>query len=246
MQYPTFITTRDRLKNLDLLIGWLESIGQEEIYLVDNASTYPPLLEYFEGTPHTVLPVNGNLGNQSPWKCGFVERYAKDRYFVVTDPDVLPVEWCPDDAFDCFHHTLESKRQKYGAASRSVPRKVGFSIYAEDIPDYYHRKEMVERVRVQGQRPGRLIPSTGNAFYESGLDGFMAMYAPNQAHTQKAWRSVRHQARHISWYDDVANPDEDLAYYLANVNQDLVSWTRQKLAPGVIGAYNLAKKRQSR
>ncbi|MGZ7005961.1 MAG: hypothetical protein ACXVLX_10200, partial [Ilumatobacteraceae bacterium] len=41
-QYPVFIPVRDRLSPLVELLGWLESVGQHDIWLIDNASTYPP------------------------------------------------------------------------------------------------------------------------------------------------------------------------------------------------------------
>ena len=39
-QFPIFIIVRDRVTPLGQLVGWLESIGQSEIWLIDNASTY--------------------------------------------------------------------------------------------------------------------------------------------------------------------------------------------------------------
>ena len=49
-QYPIFITTRDRLSSLLQLIDWFQSVGQRDIYLIDNDSSYPPLLDFFERT----------------------------------------------------------------------------------------------------------------------------------------------------------------------------------------------------
>jgi hypothetical protein len=44
---PIFVNCRDRLESLLALLDFLERAGQEQIYLLDNDSTYPPLLEYY-------------------------------------------------------------------------------------------------------------------------------------------------------------------------------------------------------
>ena len=55
MNCPIFINCRDRITCLSVLVDWLEKAGHENIYLLDNDSSYPPLLEYYEQTPHTVV-----------------------------------------------------------------------------------------------------------------------------------------------------------------------------------------------
>ena len=36
-QFPVYIPTRDRLTPLLEVLSWLESVGQHEVYLVDNS-----------------------------------------------------------------------------------------------------------------------------------------------------------------------------------------------------------------
>ena len=65
-QYPVIITVRDRLTYLKQLVEWLESVGQNEIWLCDNASTYPPLVEFLKSTKHNVVRNGYNLGHRAP------------------------------------------------------------------------------------------------------------------------------------------------------------------------------------
>ncbi len=44
---PIFINTRDRLGVMKKLIDWLLGAGYRKLIILDNDSTYPPLLEYF-------------------------------------------------------------------------------------------------------------------------------------------------------------------------------------------------------
>ncbi len=61
-QFPVIITVRDRVTSLRQLVEWLEAAGQRELYLLDNASTYPPLLEWLSQSRHTVVRSERNSG----------------------------------------------------------------------------------------------------------------------------------------------------------------------------------------
>ena len=93
---PAFLTVRDRLTSLVDLVGWLERAGFDEIWLVDNDSTYPPMLDYLANTRHHVVRTGRNYGHRSPWLSGAVQRHAHGRNFIVSDPDVIPDSGCPD------------------------------------------------------------------------------------------------------------------------------------------------------
>ena len=90
-QYPIIINVRDRLEPLRDLVSWLERIGQENIWLNDNASTYEPMVDYLDASPHHVVRHSTNLGHRSPWLSGLVTRLGLKHHFVVTDPDVVSI-----------------------------------------------------------------------------------------------------------------------------------------------------------
>ena len=62
-QYPVIITVRDRITYLKKLLLWLENAGQHEIWLCDNASTYPPLVEFLK--TNNFSPFIGEFFGQS-------------------------------------------------------------------------------------------------------------------------------------------------------------------------------------
>ena len=132
--YPVFVPVRDRLTPLRQLLGWLERAGHDDIWLVDNASTYPPLLDFLASTDHHVVRLGHNLGHRSPWLSGAVQRHARNRFFVVTDPDVVPSEECPADAVDRFRDLLD--RHDY-------LHKAGFGLRIDDLPDHYVHADQV-------------------------------------------------------------------------------------------------------
>ncbi|MGA1698791.1 MAG: hypothetical protein ACO4AZ_07910, partial [Ilumatobacteraceae bacterium] len=71
-QYPIIITVRDRLTDLLSLLGWLSDIGQHDVWLCDNASTYEPMVKFLANTHYKVVYNRQNLGHRAPWLSGLV------------------------------------------------------------------------------------------------------------------------------------------------------------------------------
>ncbi|MFM9138696.1 MAG: hypothetical protein ACKOQZ_11355 [Actinomycetota bacterium] len=93
-QFPIIINVRDRLEPLRDLVAWLERVGQEQIWLNDNASTYPPMVEYLNNSPHHVVRHSTNLGHRSPWLSGLVTEHLECiMWALLTRHDV----WIGDD-----------------------------------------------------------------------------------------------------------------------------------------------------
>jgi glycosyltransferase involved in cell wall biosynthesis len=68
--------------------------GVGDIIIVDNDSTYEPLLDWYATNPCKIIREK-NLGVAAPWLCQAVENLKAD-YYVVTDPD-LGLESTPND-----------------------------------------------------------------------------------------------------------------------------------------------------
>src|SRR5215469_1260868 len=94
LSIPVYITVRDRVSDLRRLVAWLERAQHRNIVLMDNASTYEPLLAYLGDSPHEVVYLSQNLGSRALWRSGLVPNEP----FVLTDPDIIPTEDCPLDA----------------------------------------------------------------------------------------------------------------------------------------------------
>lgn len=134
-QYPVIITVRDRITYLKKLLLWLEDAGQQEIWLCDNASTYPPLVEFLKTTKHNVVYNKFNLGHRAPWLSGLVPELGHDRFFIISDPDVVPDEHVPSDVLEMFESTLRAN---------PLVDKAGFSLRIDDLPDHYiHKADVI-------------------------------------------------------------------------------------------------------
>jgi len=66
---PIFINSRDRLNCLKLLIEWLLKAGYKNLIILDNDSSYPPLLDYYRGLEADsrirVVRLGKNLGHKA-------------------------------------------------------------------------------------------------------------------------------------------------------------------------------------
>ena len=209
---PVFINCRDRVRDLKLLVEWLEKAGTQRIILLDNDSAYAPLLAYYEETPHTVYRHAVNLGSRSLWNAEMVPAEP----FVYTDPDVVPTEDCPLDAIGYLAEVLS----EYDGVG-----KIGLGLKIDDCPQLN-----VESRRMEGEwwSSRRLIAP---GLYDSKVDTTFAVYRANSPWTYDALRTGNpYVARHLPWYRTWDDLDDEDRYYLerAKLLGDQGSqWARQ-------------------
>lgn len=217
-QTPIFIVVRDLLSPLRQLVAWLERAGHERVILVDNMSTYPPMVEYLSTTPHTVVRCLWNMGHRSPWLSGAVFEMAHGQSYVVTDPDIVPDENCPLDAVAHFAEIL--------VAHPDVDR-VGFGLRIDDLPDHYASKADAiaweSRFWDDEIEPG---------LYSAPIDTTFALASKSRPSLMPSIRTgPPYVARHLPWYEITAEPTEELIYYREHSDRSLTHWTRPTL-PG--------------
>jgi hypothetical protein len=122
---PIFIISFNRLTYLKILIEDLERLGLHNIKIIDNGSTYPPLMQYYDTIPYDVIRLKNNLGHLAFWKDNRFKKY-RDNFYVVTDPDVKFIDDCPNDIMSRLFECLS----KYPYVN-----KVGPSLKIDDIPE---------------------------------------------------------------------------------------------------------------
>ena len=218
-QYPIFIICRDRVSDLALLVSWLEKVGQEKIYFIDNASTYEPLLDYYKNTPHNVIHMGWNSGHTGIWNSGTLgEILGPDQHFVVTDPDIVPTEECPDNALDYFRELLNEN---------SGITKAGFGLRIDDLPNHYKFKDEVIAYERGFWGSGRDYPQINYA----PIDTTFALYKPGASQDISYCIRTAHPyvARHAPWYMDSNNLSEEELYYREHANQSITSWNSDSL-----------------
>jgi hypothetical protein len=213
-QIPIIINNRNRITFLIQLIESLEKRGYRNIYIIDNNSSYPPLLEYYKLCPYHVFRLNRNVGYQSLWKTDIYKRFIKD-YYVYTDSDVVPIDECPDNFMDFFLETL--KKFKF-------VEKVGFSLKIDDLPDCFTNKNSVIEWESQFY-----VKKVNELLYLAPIDTTFALYRPfikkEVRRSHQIFRTAYpYSARHMPWYVDSSNPEEEEKYYNENTSTS-THWT---------------------
>lgn len=215
---PIIINSYNRLTCLKQLIIFLENSGHKNIVILDNQSTYQPLLDFYKTISYRVVFLQRNYGHLALWDSNVISEFNKG-FFVYTDPDVLPCEDCPTNFIRQFIR-LMIKYPKF--------KKVGFGLKIDDLPDYYPLKDNVIKWETEfWKKP------IGKDVYQADIDTTFALYAPRykwSIYTDYFFKAIRtggqSQARHLTWY---TNPDslteEDVNY--KNSSNDSASWTLQ-------------------
>jgi hypothetical protein len=214
---PIIINNRNRLTFLLQLLNNLEIRGYSNIYIIDNNSSYPPLLEYYKKCQYHIFRLDSNVGHLALWKTKIYKRFIKD-FYVYTDPDVVPIEECPNDFLSFFMDTLKKYR---------FVQKVGFSLKIDDLPDYFSKKEEVikwERHFFETKADDKL--------YLAHVDTTFALYRPwawNGAnYYHQTFRTAHpYSARHMPWYVDSSNLTEEEHYYIEH-SETSTHWTKKE------------------
>jgi hypothetical protein len=213
---PVFIISYNRLSFLAQIVEWLEKAGFKNIYIADNNSTYPPLLDYLSKSPHNVHMLDKNYGHLVIWDCGEFDHILNNEFYIVSDCDILPIDECPKNAVEYFFSVL----QKYENFT-----KVGFALKIDDLPDSYIMKEKVIEWEKQFWET-----EIEEGLYEAAIDTTFALYKPGIfPGDSRWWRSIRsdfpYLARHLPWYQDTGNLSDEEKYYQGNLKEMSTHWS---------------------
>lgn len=211
-EIPVVINNFNRLTPLRDLIIWLEKVGMKNIIVIDNGSTYPPLLTYYSNLRHEVLR-GQNLGAVALWASKGLWQRIRNDYYIYTDSDVVPDACCPSDAIRMLFDTL----RKY-----PYLEKVGLGLRIDDLPDSYEKKADV--IRWEGKYWQNPISAN---LYRAAVATTFAMYRPRAMGVY--WlRSLRtggaYVARHTPWYEDSKNPTDEERFYAMTAKRGVSTW----------------------
>lgn len=216
MKIKAFVIMYNRLTWPKKMCEFLADTGCE-VVLIDNASTYPPLLEWLyagcdcDGSkcPYEVHRMDKNWGHQVFWKTGLFEKFGKGEY-IVTDHD-LDLTGIPSNYLDVLRE---------GLASEDDITKAGFSLRIDDLPKNAFTDEVVGwEKKFWNMKPNEA------GFYKADIDTTFALYDGKRDFGElppvgyKFHWAVRspepYTARHLPWYNtpEFLLSNEEERYY---------------------------------
>jgi hypothetical protein len=215
---PIFINSRDLFEPLRKLIQWLLRAGYSCINILDNDSTYPELLDFYDTvrTDVRIIRLGFNAGHKALWSTKILEHFGIEGPYVWTDPDVVPTEECPSNVVEYFHTVLQAFPRK---------TKVGFGLRIDDLPNHYPFKQQV--ITWESQFWTKRI---ANNLYDALIDTTFALYRAGSTHDMLGIRTgFPYVARHLPWYETAERPSRDRIYYMHRARPGINSWSDQKL-----------------
>ena len=222
--YAVVINCRDRVTPLRTLVTWLEGHGLDRIVLVDNASTYPPLLKYLDQSRHHVVRLDHNLGHLAPWRSSVIDTHVgPDEYYVETDCDVIPEQFCPGDVLALLRNVLDRYPEHC---------KAGLGLRIDNLPRRFRHRSDVFRWEQQFWNTVVAADHDGwPPLYEAPIDTTFAMYRPSAPPSlDLAIRTgFPYVARHAPWYENTWLPNRELRYYRTHADRQVTSWDQSEL-----------------
>lgn len=211
--FPFIINNRNRYSYLLLLVDWLESNGFKNIIIIDNQSTYPPLLIYYNNCKHHIHYSKINGGPYSLWSQKELKKLTRSFYFY-SDADVVPDSTC---SLEHLQHMLKTLKKNFGLD------KIGLGLRIDNLPDHYHlKKEVIHWESRFWQR------SFDQHYFKAPVDTTFALYAPyaKGGGECKALRSKPPAlALHMPWYEDTNLEDAERSFYIAHAVSGNSHWT---------------------
>lgn len=208
-EVPIIINNRNRFTFLKLMIDQLQSFGYKNIYILDNDSSYPPLLEYYKTVKAKVIFLKHNVGYKALWETNVFEQF-KNKYYVYSDPDILLQQDCPKD----FVYQLYLKLKKY-----PLKEKAGVALKIDDLPDSYANKQ--EAIRNESIFWKKELEKD---VYDAEVDTTLALYKPLAFGNAEECEAIRVggklAAQHLTWYLDSGNLSEEELYYKGSIKQN--------------------------
>lgn len=218
---PIVIINRDRLYPLQEQIKILKSKGYNNITIIDNRSTYEPLLDWYKKSDLDIFynHITDNscnafrdLVNMGHPK--FVE--ITSNWYVFNDSDIIPIDTVPDN----FIEDLIGYAKKYNKS------KVGMSIKIDDIDLSYPLNAWVHSY--ESTYWTNAVVDGEIELYPHPIDTTFAVHAPG---TSPTWSDdtlrvgVPYLVKHAPFYYDPNNLPADELYYLQHMNKKSSNWS---------------------
>jgi glycosyltransferase involved in cell wall biosynthesis len=218
MKIPVIINNRDLYTWPVAMVHRIlkyDNVG--DVIIVDNGSTYPPLIHWYDRQTLVQVKRCENLGHGGAWVSGVVSELGSE-FYVVTDSD-MGLEDTPDDTLMVLLEKL-NKQPELG--------KVGLGLNWQRVfynSPYYDRLNTLEKDRWELSRV------INDVYTDVQIDTTFALY--NKPHYFIGGGSLTfpYVARHLPWElsKQEYEANEEFKYYIKNASHSSSYKTLLKL-----------------
>ena len=218
------INNRNRLTTTKNMVDKLLELNtDEEIIIIDNGSTYPPLLEWYNNinNPNVAVHFEKNEGHLALWATQLDKQLGE--YFVYTDSDIILPDEFPKGWKLIMYHLIKWY---------SSYDKIALALHIDDLPDHYRYKNQVKRNEARWWIE-KYDSEMFDYLYKADTDTTFAMMRNFGDNCYKSLRISKPNmmARHHGWYLDLDNLDEEEKYYLDHLQNTTTQYSKQHKNP---------------
>ena len=219
---PVWIINRNRLDiGFRDLLAWLQAAGMTKIAVIDNKSTYCPLLDFYANSylmrrVQLVHP-GENLGFEAMWRLDLHKPPVtpEGSRYILTDADIVPDADCPLDLVRKMHEVADR------ACFQPTGAKVGPAIRIDDLPACFAERDHMRRC----ESDYWLRRYDEGDCWNAAIDTTMALYSAgwtrwplaDQGGVPHVRLDFPYVVRHVPWYSNSANLSAEEKYYRAHV-----------------------------
>lgn len=223
LRTPIFILNFNQISYMRQLVEWLRGAGYQDITILDNHSTYAPLLQYYDELQGDIRVVRRAI-NEHKSKVWTDHLEPLDRPFVLTTSDIVPDPCCPQDVVERLASLLAENPHLF---------KAGMGLRIDNLPDHYMHKDQVLIKQSEYWRK----PALCGAFC-ADIDFTFSLYRCGSPFSvgpavRTSWPYV---GRHEPWYSDSGNRTEEEIFYENTIEPGRGSWGRTQLPEWLVGA----------
>jgi len=223
------INNRNRLTTTKNMVDKLLELNpDEQIIIIDNGSTYPPLLNWYKAmspydySNNVYVRFFGNEGHLALWATKIDKELGE--YFVYTDSDII----LPDDFPTEWKLIMFNLIRWYSG----IYDKIALAIHIDDLPEHYRYKNQVIRNEARWWLEKHDTEML-NYLYKADTDTTFAMMRNFGDNCYKSLRIARPDmmCKHHGWYLDLDNLDEEEKYYLDHLENKTTQYSKQHKNP---------------
>lgn len=201
---PIILNNFNRLTTTRQMAEDLYDLGYTNVRILDNGSTYPKLLEWYNNCPFPVERVN-NLQGLALWNSGYINTFPQGSWVAYSDSDL---ELNPDTPQDFLSRMVllatKYKVDKVGLALNrdDIPEDNEYSLGAKNWEAKYWEREVEKEV------------------YDAEVDTTFSILKVGLPFQYSSLRVAGpFTARHIPWYNKWDSLDEEERYYLEHCGE---------------------------
>jgi hypothetical protein len=217
-EVPILIPVFNLCTYADSMVRQLLSRGITSFIVCDNASTYPPMVEYLDNLSKTqrVVRFTENLGPRC--LAEFPQLFVfLPAYFIITDPDLILNPNLPPDFIDKMKDVIDAHNVS----------KAGFAL---DIYETGHKFFNTSQVQqLEGKNWENKVPQLSTCIlddmYRAPLDTTFCLFKKSQyireffsigfglTATSSLRIAGRFTCEHMGWWENQPVPKDELDYY---------------------------------